>query len=143
MVVTIALEGTTETVEYDLSITPLPETGEEMEAYFWAFFTGEGQGAEKISFAASQGNDALSWNTLNDGQPVIESTKGTEGLRDPFIIRSKEGDKFYMIATDLKIDGLPGGFKTAQISGSRYLEIWESTDLVNWGEQRHVEVSSL
>ena len=141
--VTVSLDGESEELTFPLVITPLPDSDEEMEAYFWSFFTGEGQGAEKTSFAASQGNDALAWNVLNDGYPVIESTEGTEGLRDPFIIRSQEGDKFYMIATDLKIDGLAGGFTTAQISGSRYLEIWESTDLVNWGEQRHVEVSSI
>lgn len=29
----------------------------------------------------------------------------------------------------------------AQTSGSLAVEIWESTDLVNWSEQRHVEVS--
>lgn len=140
--VVVSLGNLSETLTFDVTITPLPEEDEEMEAYFWAFFTGEGQGAEKISFAASQGNDALSWNTLNDGQPVLESTLGKQGLRDPFIIRSNEGDKFYMLATDLKIAGLPGGFDTAQRSGSLYLEIWESTDLVNWGKQRHVQVSS-
>lgn len=35
-----------------------PETPTE-EAYVWAFFTGEGVGGEKISLAASKGNDAL------------------------------------------------------------------------------------
>src|SRR5699024_5791695 len=106
------------------------------------FFTGEGAGAERVSLAASKGNDALRWNTLNDGEPIFTSTQGTEGLRDPFIIRSNEGDKFFMLATDLKVAGLPGGFTTAQISGSRAIEVWESTDLVNWSEQRHVVVSS-
>lgn len=123
-------------------IQPLPAGGDETEAYFWTFFTGEGQGAERVSIAASKGNDALSWNTLNGGQPVFTSTVGTQGLRDPFILRAPEGDKFYMIATDLKIDGLAGGFTTAQISGSRYIEVWESDDLVNWSPQRHVKVSS-
>ena len=113
----------------------------EDEAYIWAFFTGEGVGGEKISLAASRGNDALDWNTLNDGEPLFDSEFGEEGLRDPFILRSPEGDRFYLIATDLKIDGRPGGFMGAQTSGSLAVEIWESTDLVNWSEQRHVEVS--
>jgi len=132
----------TDSRTFSARIQPLPAGDEETEAYFWTFFTGEGQGAERVSIAASKGNDALSWNTLNDGQPVFTSTVGTEGLRDPFIIRAPEGDKFYMIATDLKIDGLAGGFTTAQISGSRYIEVWESDDLVNWSDQRHVKVSS-
>ncbi len=123
-------------------IQPMPGGSDETEAYFWTFFTGEGQGAERVSIAASKGNDALNWNTLNAGQPIFTSTVGTQGLRDPFIIRAPHGDKFYMIATDLKIDGLAGGFTTAQISGSKYIEVWESDDLVTWSEQRHVKVSS-
>lgn len=130
------------TRQFTLELQPLPADDADPEAYVWAFFTGEGAGAERVSLAASQGNDALRWNTLNDGEPLFTSDKGTEGLRDPFIIRSPEGDRFFMLATDLKIAGLPGGFTTAQISGSRAIEIWESDDLVNWSEQRHVVVSS-
>ncbi|MSS84363.1 family 43 glycosylhydrolase [Actinomycetaceae bacterium WB03_NA08] len=128
--------------ELPVTVAPMPGVTEETEAYVWAFFTGEGDGAEKVSLAASKGNDALAWNTLNDGQPIFESTEGTEGLRDPFIIRSHDGDKFYLLATDLKIAGLPGGFTTAQREGSKYIEIWESDDLVTWSNQRHVKVSS-
>lgn len=138
-----ASNGTaTRTREFRVRIQPLPATQADPEAYVWAFFTGEGAGAEQVSLAASRGNDALAWNTLNDGEPLFSSELGTEGLRDPFIIRAPEGDRFYMLATDLKIDGLAGGFATAQISGSRHLEVWESDDLVNWSEQRHVKVSS-
>lgn len=121
---------------------PAKVAAEDPEAYVWAFFTGEGAGAERVSLAASQGNDALSWNTLNGGQPIFTSTQGTTGLRDPFIIRSHEGDTFYMLATDLKVDGLAGGFTTAQLSGSLAIEVWESKDLVHWSNQRHVQVSS-
>ncbi|WP_407359160.1 family 43 glycosylhydrolase [Microbacterium sp. LTA6] len=128
--------------EFTLTVRPMPAVSADPEAYVWAFFTGEGAGAERVSLAASKGNNALRWNTLNDGEPIFTSTQGTQGLRDPFIIRSHEGDKFYMLATDLKVAGLPGGFTTAQISGSRSIEVWESTDLVNWSAQRHVEVSS-
>jgi hypothetical protein len=130
------------TRDITLAVQPLPAAGAEEEAYVWAFFTGEGDGAEQVSLAASRGNDALSWNTLNDGQPLFTSTLGTQGLRDPFIIRSAEGDRFYMLATDLKVAGLAGGFDTAQRSGSLYMEVWESNDLVHWSEQRHVKVSS-
>ncbi|MGO1839231.1 MAG: family 43 glycosylhydrolase [Candidatus Microbacterium stercoravium] len=118
-----------------------PETPTE-EAYVWAFFTGEGVGGEKISLAASKGNDALDWNTLNDGEPLFTSHLGEEGLRDPFILRSPDGETFYMIATDLKIDGRPGSFAGAQTHGSLAVEVWESSDLVNWSEQRHVTVST-
>ena len=94
----------------------------------------------KIYFAASRGNTALKWDEVNNGQPVLESTKGTLGLRDPFLIRWPEGDRFFLIATDLSI-GRNGDWDAAQRKGSRYLEVWESTDLVTWSEQRHVLVS--
>lgn len=134
--------GATASRTFSARIQPMPGGTAKTEAYFWTFFTGEGQGAERVSIAASKGNDALTWNTLNGGQPIFTSTVGTEGLRDPFIIRAPEGDKFYMIATDLKVAGLAGGFTTAQMSGSKYIEVWESTDLVTWSEQRHVKVST-
>lgn len=140
--VTATAGAATATKQIALTVTQAPTASDEKEAYVWAFFTGEGAGAERVSLAASKGNDALRWNTLNDGEPIFTSTQGTTGLRDPFIIRSHEGDKFYMLATDLKVDGLAGGFTTAQISGSRAIEVWESTDLVNWSSQRHVAVSS-
>lgn len=140
--VTATAGAATATKQITLTVKQAPTASAEKEAYVWAFFTGEGAGAERVSLAASKGNDALRWNTLNGGQPIFASTQGTTGLRDPFIIRSHEGDKFYMLATDLKVDGLAGGFTTAQISGSRYIEVWESTDLVNWSPQRHVQVSS-
>ena len=137
----------TETKTFTVTIQPMPAAEEKDEAYVWAFFTGEGVGGEKISLAASKGNDALDWNTLNNGTPLFTSEFGEKGLRDPFIMKSKDGDKFYMLATDLKIDGrapLNGlnGFAGAQANGSKYIEIWKSDDLVNWSKQSHVKVSS-
>ncbi|MGW4943398.1 family 43 glycosylhydrolase [Actinoplanes sp. NPDC004185] len=111
-----------------------------LKGYAFAYFTGNSIAGEKISFAASQGNNALRWTELNGGRPVLTSTLGTKGLRDPFLIRSPEGDKFYLIATDLSI-GSGTSWDDSQRRGSRYLEVWESTDLVHWGQQRHVLVS--
>ena len=107
--------------------------------YVFAYFTGNDDGGENIFLAASNGNDALSRKELNDGQPIITSSKGTRGLRDPFLMRSYEGDRFFLVATDLKIGDI--GWPDSLRFGSRYLEIWESTDLVNWSEQRHTLVS--
>ncbi|HIY24976.1 MAG TPA: Ig-like domain-containing protein [Candidatus Brachybacterium merdigallinarum] len=139
---TISAGQSTATREFTVTVQPMPAGSGEDEAYIWAFFTGEGVGGEKISLAASRGNDALDWNTLNDGEPLFTSEHGEEGLRDPFILRSPDGDTFYLIATDLKIDGRASGFTGAQMNGSLAVEVWESTDLINWSEQRHVEVSS-
>lgn len=110
------------------------------EGYAFSYFTGNSIAGEKIYFAASRGNNALTWDELNDGQPTLESSQGTLGLRDPFLIRSPEGDRFFLIATDLSI-GRNGDWDAAQRHGSQYLEVWESTDLITWSEQRHVKVS--
>ncbi|MEU1888411.1 family 43 glycosylhydrolase [Micromonospora sp. WMMD987] len=129
------------TVERTIALTvrelpaPAPYAG-----YAFSYFTGNSIAGEKIYFAASRGNNALQWTEVNGGQPKLESTHGTRGLRDPFLIRSPEGDRFFLIATDLSI-GRNGDWDAAQRRGSRYLEVWESTDLVNWSAQRHVEVS--
>lgn len=108
--------------------------------YAFAYFTGNSLAGENIYMAASRGNDALHWDETNGGKPILTSTMGTKGLRDPFVIRSPEGDKFYMIATDLSI-GSGTSWDSSQRQGSQYLEVWESYDLKNWSEQRHVKVS--
>jgi hypothetical protein len=122
------------------TVLPLPEH-EDPAAYLFASFAGESTpDGEAIYLAASRGDDPLHWQDVNDGRPVLTSSYGEQGLRDPFLIRSPEGDRFYLLATDLKIHG-GNSFAVAQQTGSRYLEIWESTDLVTWSEQRHVLVS--
>ncbi|SDC89628.1 family 43 glycosylhydrolase [Nocardioides lianchengensis] len=108
--------------------------------YAFSYFANNSIQGEKIYFAASKGNNALRWDELNGGQPVLESTYGEMGLRDPFLIRSPEGDRFFLIATDLSI-GRNGDWDRSQRTGSRYLEVWESTDLKTWSAQRHVLVS--
>src|SRR5690242_17224716 len=116
------------------------ESSEGYEGYVFAYFTNNTRAGEQIYLAASNGNNALSWKELNNGQPIITSTQGTRGLRDPFLIRSPDGGKFFLIATDLSI-GSGTSWGDAVTKGSLYLEIWESTDLKTWSEQRHVKVS--
>lgn len=108
--------------------------------YAFAYFTGNSIEGENVYFAASNGNNALSWKELNNGQPVLRSTQGTKGLRDPFVIRSPEGDTFYLIATDLSI-GSGTSWGDSVRTGSQYIEVWESHDLKTWSAQRHVKVA--
>ena len=136
-----AVQGTTSSLRYfTLTVLPLPRKAA-MEGYLFAYFTGEStQDTEQVHFAVSRGNDPLHWDELNGGRPVLKSKYGETGVRDPFIMRSPEGDRFFLVATDLQInDGR--GWDQAMRHGSRYLEIWESTDLVTWSDQRHVLVS--
>ncbi|MBW8821289.1 MAG: family 43 glycosylhydrolase, partial [Streptomyces sp.] len=112
-----------------------------LKGYMFSYFTGEGTSdGEQLYSALSKGNDPVKWRELNDGKPVLTSTLGEKGLRDPFIIRSPEGDKFYQIATDLRIYG-NGDWDAAQRSGSKSIMIWESTDLVHWTNQRLIKIS--
>lgn len=111
-----------------------------LEGYAFLYFTGDSIAGENIFMAASTGNNALNWTELNGGQPILKSIYGTKGVRDPFVIRSAEGDKFFLLATDLSI-GSGTSWGDSVRTGSRYLEIWESSDLINWSAQRHVEVS--
>jgi hypothetical protein len=115
---------------------PAAKTG-----YLFSYFTGEGTAdGEQLHFALSQGNTPLTWSELNGGKPVLTTSLGTKGVRDPFIIRSPEGDKFYQIATDLRIYG-NGDWDASQRTGSKSIVVWESTDLVHWTDQRLVKVS--
>lgn len=142
MTATLTYKENTRTKEFTLNVKAAPEeiTEDDYTDYFFAYFAGEGYSdGEQIYFASSQ--DGLNWDDLNNNEPVLTSTLGEEGVRDPFIIRSPEGDKFYLIATDLKIYG-NGDWTGAQNSGSQSLMVWESTDLVNWSDQRMVEVSA-
>ncbi|MFF1262096.1 MULTISPECIES: family 43 glycosylhydrolase [unclassified Streptomyces] len=111
------------------------------EGYLFVYFTGEGTAdGEQIHLALSKGNDPLHWRELNGGQSVLTSALGDKGVRDPFVIRSPEGDKFFLIATDLKIYG-GASWDEVQRHGSRSIIVWESADLVSWSEPRSVRVS--
>lgn len=135
---TIKTAGGDRTKEFNVTVKKKADVGA-MTDYVFAYFIGNGAGEEQIYFAASR--DGLDWEELNDGKPVLESDMGTTGLRDPFILRSPEGDKFYLIATDLCI-AKNGDWSYAQRSGSQAIMVWESTDLVNWTKQRMMTISA-
>ena len=120
-----------------------PVTHPKYAGYLFAYFTGEGTAdGEQIRYALSRGNDPLHWRELNQGKPVLTSTIGEKGLRDPFVIRSPKGDKFYLIATVLRMyQNSSGSWDDVQRHGSKSVMIWESTDLVHWTDQRLVKVA--
>ena len=107
--------------------------------FLFATFRGESSPmTEQIYFGLSR--DGLAWQALNSGEPVLVSTFGEQGVRDPFLLRAASGDRFFMIATDLSIHLNPD-WRRAVTRGSRAVVIWESEDLVNWSEPRRVEVA--
>ncbi|MFB9328008.1 glycoside hydrolase family 43 protein [Paenibacillus aurantiacus] len=109
--------------------------GQNYEAYLFCYFTVEDEGGEQVYFSLSE--DGLHWRDLNNRQPVLISSIGEEGVRDPFILRSPINNKFYIIATDLRIASQKG-WGAAQYEGSRSIIMWESDDLVNWSHEKSV-----
>ncbi len=117
---------------------PAP-AAEPLAAYLLVYFTGVGSAGEQIYFAVSE--DGLRWRDLNNSEPVLLSTLGEKGVRDPAIIRSADGKKFHILATDLRIASKKG-WGVATTSGSTSLIIWESPDLVNWSKPWSADVAS-
>ena len=140
---TLTLGELTETEVMVLTVKKAPEESQpqDYKGYLFVSFTGEDTAdGEQIYFSISK--DGFHWEDLNDNEPVLISTLGEKGVRDPFIMRSAEGDRFYLIATDLKINGKGKGvWNDAVTKGSKSIMIWESDDLVHWSDQRMVEVA--
>ncbi|WP_342002122.1 family 43 glycosylhydrolase [Microbacterium sp. LWH7-1.2] len=104
--------------------------------YLWTHFATSG-GYEKIFYGHS--DDGLHWSKLNDNQPILANLAGDLGVRDPHLVRSPEGDKYWIIGTDLHAEGGgPGGSGWNRLTASQNIVVWESTDLVNWSDQRIV-----
>jgi hypothetical protein len=106
---------------------------------FATFKSGASPMAEQIYFGLSA--DGRNWTALNGGEPVLVSSVGEKGVRDPYLLRAADGKTFYLIATDLST-ALKPDWKRAVRAGSRSIVIWESTDLVKWSEPRLVPVAS-
>jgi len=112
------------------------------EAYLFVHFTGlEARPSdEQVYFAASL--DGTTWQDLRPaGQPVLSSNQGDMGVRDPFMIRSPDGEKFYIIATDLSINRRGGWGYSGWMNSSTNIAIWESADLVNWSDMRLIDLA--
>lgn len=145
---TINLNGETKTFEQELLVVKAPKevTEDDYEGYLFGHFIGEAEGhEEQIYFAVS--DDGLNFKDMNNGKPVLVSEIGEKGVRDPYLCRSKEGDRFFLIATDLSIYNRGGwfqneqGYYDASTTGSHNLVLWTSEDLVNWGEPRLLPIA--
>ncbi|PGH15614.1 hypothetical protein AJ80_05479 [Polytolypa hystricis UAMH7299] len=112
----------------------------QLVGYLGAFFLGN---EPYVYFDLSNGNNALSFSPLNRGGPILIPTSGTGGIRDPSLISGgggESGRKWYIIGTDLHIGKTD--WDTAQRHGSLSIFVWESTDLVNWSQERLVKVEN-
>ena len=140
----ITLGGTSKTKKFEVTVQPLETEPDDdyTGGYLWVNF-GVEDGYEKIFFGYSE--DGLSWEKLNKVGGVSRSVLQNDakdsdlGVRDPHLIRSAEGDRYWILGTDLHAEGSgSGGSGWNQQSASQNIIVWESTDLVNWSEPRLV-----
>jgi hypothetical protein len=106
--------------------------------YLMTHFIGEGSNGQQLYFSYSK--DGQNWTELNGGGIALRSTVGTKGVRDPALVRSPDGSKYWIIATDLCIS-CGQSWPDSINNGSRNLVVWESTDLINWSEPRLLNVA--
>ncbi len=135
---TAAASGTSATRQIQVTVkaAPVGLDKDYSAGYLWTHFGVEG-GYEKIFYGHS--TNGLQWEKLNDNQPILANLGGDLGVRDPHLVRSPEGDKYWIIGTDLHAEGGgAGGSGWDQLNASQNLVVWESTDLVNWSDQRIV-----
>ena len=134
---TLSFDGDKKTKEFQVTVKAKPSVKKTTD-YLFAYFTGNTVSGENIYFATSE--DGFNYSELNEGKYVLTSEQGEKGLRDPYIMRSHEGDKFYMIATDLSI-GRNGDWGRAQNAGSQAIMVWSSDDLIHWSKQSMVTLT--
>jgi arabinoxylan arabinofuranohydrolase len=89
--------------------------------YLFAFFKGND---ESVYYAIS--NDGYNYKVLNNDKPIMNSKEVSSagGLRDPHILRAKDGKTFYMVATDM--------MSSKGWDSNRAMVLFKSTDLINW-----------
>jgi len=103
--------------------------------YAYVYFTGEGfSNGEQVYMAVSNNNNPGSWTRLKSGNPFLTSNVGTKGIRDPSFIVAPDRSKYWIICTDLKVNGYPGGWESPDYTtkGSKSIVVWESTNLRDW-----------
>lgn len=108
-----------------------------MSAYLFVHFTSDNTG-EKEYIWYSISRDGLHWTDLGGDEPLIKSTLGTKGIRDPFIVYDERVKKYYIIATDLCTAS--GNWYDFANHGSRSIVVWESTDLIHWTNEHLCQV---
>lgn len=105
--------------------------------------------AERIYMDLSDGDNPRRWLPLNNGQPILTSTIGTTGVRDPYIIRNPETGVWTIVATDLRVFGGAEGLNGREMSawnywsrhGSTNLIVWQSDDLIHWRGPHTLDVA--
>ena len=134
-------DSVTKTYEVTVKAKAQEVSEDDYVGYLFVHFIGNEAAASHEQTYFSISEDGLHWSELNGGNAVLTSSIGESGLRDHYIARAPEGDKYYMIATDLSIYHNAGNWAGAGGSGSHGIVVWESDDLVNWSEPWIAEIA--
>ena len=97
-------------------------------AYLFCYFTGNEVDEQQIHLAVS--TDGYNFEAINDNKAIIEQTKGTGCVRDPYIFKAVDEngkDCYYIVATDMNaLDGWTSNHR---------IIFWKSYDLINWEDE--------
>lgn len=113
----------------------------------YAYFHGDERrdNDQQIYFAVSE--DGLHWDTLNDGQPILCSSVGDCGARDPFLVRCASGE-VVLLATDLNTkasqyagDDHAPDWRKMECNGRKDFLMWRTSDLVTWSSPHMVNIA--
>ena len=145
---TATVRGITASKEVAVTVTPLAAQADDY-GYLMVHFIEDSEGyAEKIYLDVSRGDNPEQWDPLNGGVPVLASDLGTTGVRDPYLTYNPETQTYYIIATDLRVFGGDNGSGNCTTwchwtkNASTKLNIWESKDLVTWGDLRQIDMAA-
>lgn len=104
-------------------------------AYLFCYFTGNEVNEQTLHFAVS--TDGYKFEALNGNEAVIEQTKGTGCVRDPYILKGPDENGkecYFIIATDMNaLDGW---------TSNHALITWRSYDLMNWTDETVIDIRS-
>lgn len=113
-----------------------------IDCYLLAYFAnGLDEDSEQIRFAVTPHAEPTGWLPLSGGRPVLSSTVGERGVRDPFLVSDPANGRFLVLATDLRT-WPHGDWHRAVRNGSRSIVIWESADLVSWSGPRLAPIAT-
>lgn len=111
----------------EFTVTVQPKTAnldtDYSAGYLWTNF-GIEDGYEKVFLGYSE--DGLTWSKLNKVDGVAKSiltndAKGSDlGVRDPHLIRSVDGDKYWILGTDLHAEG---GREPVEVAGTSLVQV--------------------
>ncbi len=102
-------------------------------AYLFCYFVGNEPSEQTIHLAVS--SDGYNFKALNGNEAVIDQTKGTGCVRDPYIFKAADAEGrqcYYIVATDM--DAMQGW------TSNHAVIFWKSYDLMTWEDEYVLDI---